>query len=422
MNSSVLFLVFIGIATLFLLDLYAFSGIRTLTQGINSATLRGGIHASFWVLSILKIGLLLFALSMFPAKDLAAYRTGSMLITIVSLLLVPEMIFAAFLLLGDIFQLIEGLIRLIPTVGESENGFLPGRRKFFSQAGLIIAGIPFVGMAYGILKGKYDFKVHRITLRYPDLPKAFHGFTLTQISDIHSGSFDNSEAVERGIRLINEQQSDIIVFTGDLVNNYAAEIEPWIDTFAQLKAEQGVYSVTGNHDYGEYAPWNSHEERQADFVRLQENHKRMGFRLLMNEHVTFEKAGESISLLGIENWGLPPFPQKGDLNLALHDSSDFKILLSHDPSHWDAQVLPHKEKIHLTLSGHTHGMQFGIEIPGIKWSPVKYRYPRWAGLYEQAQQYLYVNRGFGFIGFSGRVGIWPEITVITLEKEDLAEA
>lgn len=416
MNLSVIPAILVALVCLFLLDLYAFSGIKTLLEGLESVSLKGGIKASFWILSLVKMACFLFGIALFIRRDPANYHTASLMFSLVIMFLVPTMIFTAILVLGDVFRLIEGLISLLPSVGESGADALPSRRKFFSQIGIIAAGIPFVGIAYGILKGKYDYRVHKITLKFPDLPKAFHGFTLTQISDIHSGSFDNPEAVQRGVNLINEQASDLVVFTGDLVNNYAAEIEPWIDTFAQLSAPYGVFSVTGNHDYGEYANWNSHAERAADFTRLQRNHERMGFHLLMNEHVKLEKDGEHISLVGIENWGLPPFPQKGDLNRALVDSTDFKILLSHDPSHWDAEVLPHQEHIHLTLSGHTHGMQFGIEIPGFKWSPVKYRYPRWAGLYEKAQQYLYVNRGFGFIGFSGRVGIWPEITVITLEK------
>lgn len=416
MNLSVLPAIIFALLFLFLMDLYVFSGVKSLIADIDSINLRGGLKALFWIFSLLKMGFFLFGISLFIKRDPSTYQTASLMFSLVIMFLVPGMLFALFLVAGDLFRLLEGLWSLIPALDTVQEGFLPERRKFFSQAGILAAGIPFLGIAYGILKGKYDYKVHRINLKFPDLPNAFDGFTLAQLSDIHSGSFDNPEAVQRGVDLVNEQSPDLIVFTGDLVNNYAHEIEPWIDTFAQLSAPFGVYSVTGNHDYGEYGSWSSHEERAQNFVQLQENHKRMGFRLLMNEHVNLEKEGEQISLVGVENWGLPPFPQKGDLNRALRDSSDFKILLSHDPSHWDAEVLPHNSNIHLTLSGHTHGMQFGIEIPGIKWSPVKYRYPRWAGLYEKAQQYLYVNRGFGFIGFSGRVGIWPEITLITLEK------
>lgn len=259
--------------------------------------------------------------------------------------------------------------------------------------------------------------MHRAQLILKDLPEVFDGFTITQISDIHSGSFDNEKAVKRGIDLINAQGSDLFVFTGDLVNNQASEIEPWIDVFKVINAEYGKFSILGNHDYGDYIQWNSPEEKAKNLAQLKINHQKLGFKLLLDEHVKIEKDGEAITLLGVENWGLG-FGQRGNLNKALEgiDNNSVKILLSHDPSHWDAEIKKRPEHIHLTLSGHTHGMQFGIELFGWKWSPVKYRYKNWAGLFEEAGRYLYVNRGFGFLGFSGRVGIWPEITVIKLKK------
>ena len=238
------------------------------------------------------------------------------------------------------------------------------------------------------------------------------------MSDIHSGSFDNYEAVKRGVDLANEQKSDLLLFTGDLVNNEAKEIEPWIELFATLDAPYGKYSIFGNHDYGDYIEWPSFEEKHKNLETLAAHHKTIGFNLLRNQHVVLEKDGEKFFLAGVENWGKPPFPQHGDINKALQgiENKDFTVLMSHDPSHWKAQVVEHSNKVHLTLSGHTHGMQFGIEIPGFKWSPVKFKYPEWAGSYEQNGKKLYVNRGFGFLGFPGRVGIWPEITVITLKK------
>jgi len=241
---------------------------------------------------------------------------------------------------------------------------------------------------------------------------------LVHISDIHSGSFDSLEAVQRGIDLINAQNADIICFTGDLVNNDSREIEPFIQDFKALKSKYGIYSCLGNHDYGDYKHWKSKEVKQQNLETLFKHHQAMGFKLLNNSNVELTNKGEKIVILGVENWGKPPFPQHGDLDKALKNvnNADFKILLSHDPSHWDYKVLTHPTNIDLTLSGHTHGMQFGVEIPGFKWSPIKYLYPRWAGLYQEATQYLYVNRGFGFLGFPGRVGIWPEITVIELKK------
>jgi hypothetical protein len=337
------------------------------------------------------------------------------------LLYVPKLILVVSLLLEDVYRLLRaGGVGLgkISTDSFSAVPYFEGRRKFFSQVGLMLAAIPFVSILYGVTKGKYNFKVHRVTLKFKDLPPAFEGLTITQLSDIHSGSFDDEAAVKRGIDLANEQKSDIIFFTGDLVNSLASEMDPWISSFKQLHAPMGIYSIFGNHDYGDYSTWDSAEEKQKNHNRLKEIHKELGFRLLLNENTRIEKNGQYLSLIGLENWGNGSFAKYGDLDKSIAGVPDdaFKILLSHDPSHWDAQTLHYPKHIHLTLAGHTHGMQFGVEIPGIKWSPVQYRYPHWAGLYEGNGKSLYVNRGFGFIGFPGRVGIWPEITVITLQK------
>ena len=296
--------------------------------------------------------------------------------------------------------------------------YLPSRRIFISQIALGVAAIPLVSLLYGMYKGKYNFKVLKYTLEYDDLPEAFDGFTLTQISDIHSGSFDNVEQVNYGIDLISQQQSDVVLFTGDLVNNKTEEVLPWIPHFGKIKAPYGVYSILGNHDYGDYTRWDSPEEKTQNIKDLYQAHKDMGWDLLLNESRFIEKDRQRVALVGVENWG-SGFKQEGDLDKALDKvaAQDFKILLSHDPSHWEAKVLPHPFNIHLTLSGHTHGMQFGIEIPGwIKWSPVKWRYKQWAGIYGDAKQRLNVNRGFGYLAYPGRVGMWPEISVITLKK------
>jgi predicted MPP superfamily phosphohydrolase len=260
--------------------------------------------------------------------------------------------------------------------------------------------------------------VVRRTLFFDDLPQNFDGFTITQLSDIHSGSFDDEVAVQQGIDLANAQGSDVLLFTGDIVNNVAEEIEHWQQHFAQLTAPMGVFSILGNHDYGDYIEWESKEAKAQNLQKLKDIHGKMGFDLLLNEHRTLRKGDQKITLAGVENWGKPPFPQYGDLNQALQGSAhNFIVLMSHDPSHWRAKVLDYAQKIHLTLSGHTHGMQFGIEIPGwFKFSPVKWKYPEWADLYTEKGRNLYVNRGFGFLGFPGRVGIMPEITVITLKK------
>ena len=273
-------------------------------------------------------------------------------------------------------------------------------------------------MLYGITKGKYDFRVNKVKLAFDHLPNAFEGFKIVQISDIHSGSFDSKEAIVEGIKIVNQQGADLVLFTGDLVNNDSREILPFITDFNALKAPYGVYSVLGNHDYGDYKKWNSVQDKQENMELLFQYQKEMGFQLLNNENAMITKGDDVIGIYGVENWGNPPFPQNGDLDKALSGGEDvgFKILLSHDPTHWDKKVTTHPVHIDLTLSGHTHGMQFGVESPGFKWSPIKYIYPQWAGLYAKDNQHLYVNRGFGFLGFPGRVGIWPEITLIELTK------
>jgi predicted MPP superfamily phosphohydrolase len=257
-------------------------------------------------------------------------------------------------------------------------------------------------------------------LHFDDLPEAFDGYRITQISDIHSGSFDDREKIVYAIDLIKEQDSDVILFTGDLVNNKASEMHSWKELFGQLSAKDGVYSVLGNHDYGDYVNWNSKEEKHQNLEDLKYLQREMGFDLLLNESRYIERNGEKIALIGVENWGRGGFKKAGDLKKASEniDPNDFKILMSHDPSHWEDVVINDDYHYHLTLSGHTHGMQFGIEIPGwIKFSPIQWRYKYWAGIYQELGQYINVNRGFGFLGYPGRVGMWPEITVIELKKK-----
>ena len=333
------------------------------------------------------------------------------------LLAVPKLVAIIPLLIEDITRLGQFLFRAATT----QPSTLPGRRTFVSQIALGLAAIPFIGIIDGIWKGRYRYRVISHTLEFEDLPDEFDGFTIAQISDIHSGSFDNQEKVEYGVQMVNELGADAIMFTGDMVNNIATEAEPWIDTFKKLSGKNGVFSILGNHDYGDYWRFPSAQAKVDNLNRLKEIHAEMGMDLLLNESRYFERGNERLYLAGVENWGLPPFPQYGDLQTALNGipNDAFTILLSHDPSHFDAEVKQHSKKVHLTLSGHTHGMQFGIEIPGwIKWSPVKFKYPKWAGLYPEPDgQVLHVNRGFGFLAFPGRVGMWPEITHITLRKK-----
>ena len=334
------------------------------------------------------------------------------------LVYVPKLILLVFMFGEDVFRLFEAGVNYFVSKSDENSALFSSRRKFIGQLALGIAAIPFISILYGITKGKYNFKVLKYTLEFDDLPTAFEGYQVTQISDIHSGSFDNKEKIEYAVNLVNEQASDVIMFTGDMVNSKSKEMRPWKSTFSKLKAKDGVFSVLGNHDYGDYTRWPSDEAKADNFQELLDIQKDMGFDLLRNESRFIEKNGDRLAIIGVENWG-KGFKQKGDLTLASSQvaPNDFKILLSHDPSHWQYEVVKDPSHYHLTLSGHTHGMQFGIEIPGIvKWSPIKWRYKYWAGIYEKAGQYINVNRGFGFLAFPGRVGIWPEISVITLKK------
>lgn len=334
------------------------------------------------------------------------------------LVYVPKLVLVVFMFGEDVYRVFEAAVNYF--VSKSENSTLfSSRRKFIGQLALGIAAIPFISILYGITKGKYNFKVLKYTLHFDDLPAAFDGYQISQISDIHSGSFDNKEKIEYAVDLVNKQASDVIMFTGDLVNSASKEMRPWKSTFSKLKAPDGVFSILGNHDYGDYTRWPSEEAKAENFQELLDIQKEMGFDLLRNESRFIEKENARLAIIGVENWG-KGFKQKGDLALASSqvDTNDFKILLSHDPSHWQYEVVKDPNQYHLTLSGHTHGMQFGIEIPGVvKWSPIKWRYKYWAGIYEKAGQYINVNRGFGFLAFPGRVGIWPEISVITLKKQ-----
>lgn len=292
------------------------------------------------------------------------------------------------------------------------------RSLFLKRLALLLGGLSITGFVYGITN-RYQYRVRRVKLHFKNLPASFRGMKMVQISDIHSGSFDNKEAVQKGINLILQEQPDIMFFTGDLVNDRAVEMKPYISMFGQLTAPLGVYSTLGNHDYGDYASWNSPEEKQQNLEVLKSMHGAMGWRLMMNEHIVLEKGGDKIAIIGIENWSdKAHFPKYGDMAKAYNGLPEknipFQILLSHDPSHFDAQVISQYPDIDLTLSGHTHGMQFGVEIPGWKWSPSQFVYKKWAGLYQYGKQHLYVNRGFGFLGYPGRLGILPEITVFEL--------
>lgn len=416
MRPGPLFPLFL-LAFFFLIDFYAFQAVKTLTVGL-SLRLRQGIHLGYWVLCLGLVATLIYGMATIPGSGrITPFFKWSL--NLIITLLFTKITLIVVLLGEDIYRSVAGLFnwgRQTLTHESVDGPLIPGRRKFISQVALTLASIPFVSFLYGITRGKYDYRVHRQTLYFPDLPPAFDGFTITQLSDIHSGSFDDPQAVQRGVELAMAQKSDLFVFTGDIVNNKADELDPYLDHFAQLRAPYGQFSILGNHDYGDYFHWPSAQHKIDNFSRLKNHHATMGYRLLLDEHQVIEKDSQKIAVLGVENWGVG-FGKRGNLAKALDglEPDTFKILLSHDPTHWEEEVKSYPVPVHLTLSGHTHGMQMGIEIPGlVKWSPAKFRYPHWAGLAEAAGRMLYINRGFGFLGFSGRVGIWPEITVLEL--------
>ena len=396
------------IAFIIALDIYAYQAFRFLVKGRWGTIL-------YFLITLFIIGGMIYQFSTGGRRNMSPL-TQFFIVSFV-ILIVCKLVIIATMFGEDIFRLVKGGVNKL--TGNTQGGAIPSRRKFVSQIALGLAAIPFASILYGVIKGRYNFKVLKYTLSFDDLPEAFDGYKITQISDVHSGSFDNAEKLDYAIDLINEQASDAILFTGDMVNNEAAEMEPWKETFARLKARDGKFSVLGNHDYGDYIDWPTPEAKIANLDRLKEIQKEMEFKLLLNEHHYIEKDGQRLAIVGVENWGEGGFKKAGDLNKAISGlaQGDFKILMSHDPSHWEYEVKDHPEHFHLTLSGHTHGMQFGIEIPGwFKWSPVKWRYKYWAGIYEDSKQYINVNRGFGYLAFPGRVGIWPEITVIELKK------
>jgi uncharacterized protein len=376
-------------------DGYFYQAVRLL---VHSPVFLG----AYWLIDLLLIGGIV-AVIFLPRgsrmqQTLITWLMGGMLLAFI-----PRLFSVPILLVEDITRLFRGF---------------PPRALWVSEGTVGTAAVLFLLVLFGITRGRHFYRVRRETIYFPDLPEAFDGFAITQITDVHSGSFTNAAGVQKGLELANAQHSDVILFTGDLVNGKADEMDPWIPAFAGLKAPMGKFSVLGNHDYGDYVQWVTPEAKRENLARLKQVHSEIGFRLLLDEAITLEKGGQSITLLGVENWGKGGFQKYGDLKKAAAGVPDdaFKILMSHDPSHWEGATLDHHQHIHLTLSGHTHGMQFGIELFGLKWSPIQYVYKQWAGLYDDNGRFLYVNRGFGFMGLKGRIGIWPEVAVITLKR------
>lgn len=401
----------------FVIDLYLFQAVLTVSKDWSSQW-KLIVRYGFWVPSILCLLALIWWIFADPYSISAGARNW-----------ILTGLFATYFskIFGIIFLLIDDGQRLVRWVARffskdpatpAIQGEIISRSQFLSQAAMVATAIPFGAMAYGIISGAHDYRIRKQIVKLPNLPKQFDGLRIAQLSDIHSGSFFNKTAVKGGVDLVLGEKPDVIFFTGDLVNNEASEVKEYIDVFNKLKAPLGVYSVTGNHDYGDYKNWGTKEAKEQNFKDLVEAHRLLGFDLLMNENRILEQGGEKLAIMGIENWGAGRWTKYGKLDLAHAGTEEAtaKILLSHDPSHWDAQVRPNYKDIDLVLAGHTHGFQFGVEIGDFKWSPSQYAYKQWAGLYNEDGQYLYVNRGFGYLGYPGRVGMPPEITIIELKR------
>lgn len=408
---------FIFIVILLLVDLYAFQAFKTVSHN-SSPRAKSIIAWSYWILSgMIVITFLTLALS--RSDFMPRFVRNTMFAIIIGFFL-AKLTMVFFVLIDDVRRFFQWIVlKIMYSSKNVDTRDTEGisRSVFLNWLGLAAGTTLFGSLLYGF-SNKYRYHINRVRLAFDNLPAGFKGLKIVQISDIHSGSFTNARAVELGVEKILKEQADVILFTGDLVNDMAIEMDQYHHIFSRLKAPMGVYSTLGNHDYGDYIRWPQNGvDKKQNLENLKNVHASMGWRLLMNEHVALEKNGDKIALLGIENWSAKGrFPKHGRLDLAHNGTHEypFKILMSHDPSHWEAQVQSQYPDIDLTLSGHTHGMQFGVEVPGFKWSPVQYMYKHWAGLYENENQKLYVNRGFGFIGYPGRVGILPEITVIEL--------
>ncbi len=404
----------ITILLVLLFDLYAFQAVRTLAQNWPSM-LRITVYTLHWLVPLALAGWM--AASAYEATGGLGKNTLTVIRTLFFIIYISKVLVVSVLFIDDLRRV---ALVAYNYFSSSTTPYDASRSRFLAQMSLFAGGIPFVSLLYGMIRNPYRYTVFQETVRLKNLPEVLDGLRIVQISDIHSGSFLLKEPVENAIRLINQQKPDLAFFTGDLVNSVAREVEPFIDIFSGVKAKYGVFSVLGNHDYGDYHQWDRPEDKERNLENLKDAHRQMGWDLLLNENRLIDINGEKVAVIGVENYSAHPrFPKYGDLDKAYEgaEPAPLKVLLSHDPSHWEEQVTKKYKDIALTFSGHTHGMQFGVEIPGwIKWSPIKYVYKQWAGLYRQGQQYLYVNRGLGYLGYPGRVGILPEVTVIDLKK------
>ncbi|MBL7856930.1 MAG: metallophosphoesterase [Cyclobacteriaceae bacterium] len=406
----------IFLAIFLLIDYYVFQAVLVVSKGWSPIS-RNMLRYGFWIPTVLSVAALLWWTFDDPYRYSAGFRNW--VITGLVATYFSKLFAVAILFVDDIYRGIKWLTNFFYKGADGNmQGESISRSEFLSKTALLATAVPFGTMAYGIISGAHDYRVKRQLVKLPNLPKTFEGLRIGHISDIHSGSFFNKTAVRGGVEMLLNEKPDLIFFTGDLVNNESSEVKDYIDVFNKVKAPLGVYSVTGNHDYGDYHPWSSQEAKRQNFKDLIEAHRLLGFNLLLNEHRFIEQGGERIAIIGNENWGGGGFSKYGKLNQAYSGTEEAatKLLLSHDPSHWDAEVRKLYPDIDVMFSGHTHGFQFGVELGDFKWSPSQYAYKQWAGLYQEGSQYLYVNRGFGFLGYPGRIGMPPELTIVELKR------
>ncbi|OIN57977.1 metallophosphoesterase [Arsenicibacter rosenii] len=425
MNRIVFFLLIA--AVFFLMDLYVFQAVRNLSRSLSETTQRV-ITTAYW--SLTGISLVTYIIMQLLPPDALGRSTRSLIWAAVLIPYFSKLFAVIFLFIDDLGRFFRWVVSLFyrPDVREAADdatrSTMPAtdvipRSEFLMKTALIASAVPLVGFSYGIISGAHDYRIRRIKLALKDLPSGFEGMKIAQLSDIHSGSFFNKTAVKGGVEMLLREKPDMVFFTGDLVNNTADEVQDYINIFDKVKAPMGVYSTLGNHDYGDYVEWGSLQAKQQNLNNLVAAHRQLGWNLLLDENRIIEQNGDKIALIGIQNWGAGArWPKYGDLAKAYKGTEDYpvKLLLSHDPSHWDAQVRPKFPDIDAMFAGHTHGMQFGVEIGDIKWSPSQYVYKQWAGLYKEGNQQLYVNRGYGYLGYPGRIGILPEITIFELTK------
>lgn len=424
--NRILFFVLIGLVFL-LMDWYVYQAIRTVTRSMSDGAQRT-IALIYWGFTALSV--ILYLLLQLLPPDLLSRNTRVLLYAGLLIPYLSKFFAVIIILIDDIGRFFRWVISLFyrPDVREAaddatrstmpQTDVIP-RSEFLMKTALVAGAIPLVGFSWGILSGAHDYRVRRIKLALKNLPSGFEGMRIAQLSDIHSGSFFNKTAVKGGVEMLLKEKPDMIFFTGDLVNNTADEVQDYIDIFRHVKAPLGVFSTLGNHDYGDYVQWPNQQAKRQNLDNLKAAHKLLGWNLMLDENRIFTQNGDKIALIGIENWGAGErWPKYGDLAKAYKGTEDYpvKLLLSHDPSHWEAQVRPNFPDIDAMFAGHTHGMQFGVEIGGFKWSPSQYVYKQWAGLYQQDGQQLYVNRGYGYLGYPGRVGILPEITIFELTR------